>query len=164
MKNLRGFTLIELIITMAIAVVLLSIAVPSFTTMLRNNRVTTLANEFITTINLARSEAIRRGTTITVSSTSGNTAWQNGWSMTPAASSTVLRQTAALPSGNTLIASASTSSISFDSLGRASNLSQTASDQDVRTFTLCNSNTTTGREIKILFTGRPTIKSITTCP
>lgn len=164
MKNLRGFTLVELMITIVITTILLSIAIPSFTTMFRNNRITTQANEFITTVNLARSEAIRRGATIAISSTSGTNAWEGGWSMTLASDGTILRQTAALPGGNTLTASGAASSFSFDSLGRASNLNQDASASDERTLTLCNSGTTTGREIKILFTGRPTIKTITTCP
>lgn len=151
-------------ITIAIASILLSIAVPSFTTMIRNNRLTTQANEFVTTVNLARSAAIRRGTTINVSSTSGDDAWENGWSMTLASDGTVLREAAALKGGNTLTASGNVSTFSFDSSGRVSNLSQVASDQDERTLTLCNSNSTTGREIKILFTGRPTTKTITTCP
>jgi type IV fimbrial biogenesis protein FimT len=153
MKNLRGFTLIELIITIAIASILLSVGVPSFTEMIRNNRITAQANEFITTANLARSEAIRRGTTINVSSTSGNNAWQNGWSMTVASDSTVLRQTAALGGGNTLTGSVST--FAFNSQGYSNNTD---------TLTLCNSNTTKGREIKIALTGRISVATINTCP
>jgi type IV fimbrial biogenesis protein FimT len=153
MKNLRGFTIIELLITLVVGTILLTMAVPSFTSMIRNNRITAQANEFITTINLARSEAIRRGATINVSSTSGTNAWQNGWSMTLASDGTVLRQTAALEGANTL--SGGVSTFAFSSQGYSSNAD---------TLTLCNSNTTKGRQIDIALTGRISVKTINTCP
>lgn len=56
----RGFTLIELMITIAVAAVLLVIAVPSFTNIINSNRLTTAANEAVGALNLARMEAIKR--------------------------------------------------------------------------------------------------------
>jgi type IV fimbrial biogenesis protein FimT len=89
--NGLGFTLIELMITVAIVSILAGIAVPSFREMLRQNRATSLANDLAGSLNLARSEAIKRGTQVTVCK-SGNitnasptcdatttTTWQNGW-------------------------------------------------------------------------------------
>lgn len=56
----RGFTLIELMITVTIAVVLIMIAVPSFKTLTLSNKLTTTANDMIGAINTARMEAIKR--------------------------------------------------------------------------------------------------------
>jgi len=56
----RGFTLVELMITMAVAVVLIMIAVPSFKTMTLSNKLTTAANDMVGAINVARMEAIKR--------------------------------------------------------------------------------------------------------
>jgi len=58
----RGFTLIELMITLAVAVILLVIAVPSFRTMTISNRLTTTANAVVGALNITRMEAIKRNT------------------------------------------------------------------------------------------------------
>ena len=58
--RLRGFTLIELMITLAVAVILLVIAVPSFRTMTISNRLTTTANAVVAALNTARMVAIKR--------------------------------------------------------------------------------------------------------
>lgn len=54
-----GFTLIELMVTIAIVAILLAIGLPSFQGSMRSNRVATGTNEMIASIALARSEAIR---------------------------------------------------------------------------------------------------------
>ena len=59
-RRLRGFTLIELMITLAVAVILLVIAVPSFRTMTISNRLTTTANAVVAALNTARMVAIKR--------------------------------------------------------------------------------------------------------
>jgi len=81
----RGFTLIELMTTLTVAGILATLAVPSFTTFIKNNRLITQANDFVTALNVARSEAIRRGNRVTVCkssnqvscTTAGN--WDQGW-------------------------------------------------------------------------------------
>ncbi|WP_310446603.1 GspH/FimT family pseudopilin [Thiobacillus sp.] len=80
-----GFTLIELIITLAIAGILLAIAVPNFISFVQNSRLTNQANDFVTALNYARSEAIKRGVRTTVcsratdDSCAGSTTWDAGW-------------------------------------------------------------------------------------
>ena len=56
----RGFTLVELLITMAVALVLIMIAVPSFKSLTLSNKLTTTANDIVGAINIARMEAIKR--------------------------------------------------------------------------------------------------------
>lgn len=74
----RGFTLVELMVTVAITAILAAIAVPSFSRMIADNRVTTQANDLLTGISLARSEAVKRGTTVTMRP-NGAAGYGTGW-------------------------------------------------------------------------------------
>ncbi len=79
-KKVKGFTLIELMMTLAIAAILVSLAAPSFTDTIKNNRLTTQYNELVTQLTLARSEAIKRNTEIIVLNNDGNESnWHKGW-------------------------------------------------------------------------------------
>lgn len=74
----RGFTLIELIVVMAIIVVLTVVAVPSFVTFQRNSQLTSAANSLLASINTARGEAMKRNQTAFVVPNTG-TDWTTGW-------------------------------------------------------------------------------------
>lgn len=90
-KGIQGFTLYELIVTVAVAAIILSFGVPGFMSFIDNNRATTHTNDLVTALNLARSEATRRGTAITVCSStnsstcSGSADWSTGWVVRSAA-------------------------------------------------------------------------------
>jgi type IV fimbrial biogenesis protein FimT len=85
----RGFTLIELMVTIAILAILITLAAPSFSNVIRSNRVASQTNALVTALNTARSEASKRGLPVTVcaakdaafSACSGDAAdWQKfGW-------------------------------------------------------------------------------------
>jgi type IV fimbrial biogenesis protein FimT len=79
----HGFTLLELMVTLFIASILLGLAVPSFQQMTTRNRLVTYTNDFITTVNIARSEAVRRSATVAICRTNNGTScggsWNTGW-------------------------------------------------------------------------------------
>jgi len=80
MKKFNGFTLVELMIAVAIMSILLAVAAPNFRNIIQNNRLTTNANEMISAFMVARSEAIKRGVSVQVMSLGGNN-WANGWAI-----------------------------------------------------------------------------------
>jgi type IV fimbrial biogenesis protein FimT len=61
MRNLRGFTLVELLVTLAIAALLVTLAAPSFKRTIQSNSVSSAVNTFMSDMRFARSEAVRRG-------------------------------------------------------------------------------------------------------
>lgn len=86
----RGFTLIELMVTITIGVILMTLAVPSMRNMIERNAVSGHVNSFVGAVQLARSEAIKTGMPIVICisknaeddvpkcETSGS-AWELGW-------------------------------------------------------------------------------------
>src|SRR5262249_13104330 len=82
----RGFTLIELMVTLAIAALLLGLAVPNFRQFLYNNRLTGDTNDLLAAMNFARTEAIKRQVPVVICASSNPTAalptcsgsWANG--------------------------------------------------------------------------------------
>jgi type IV fimbrial biogenesis protein FimT len=78
MKFCRGFTLLELMVTVAVLAILVTVGVPSFRTLIQNNRVTTQTNELVTALNVGRTEAVKRGRNVQVVVATAT----NGWSAT----------------------------------------------------------------------------------
>ncbi len=83
MKHNQGFTLAELMVTLAVFSVLVTVGVPSFNQTLLNNRQVSSLNILVGSMQLARSEAIVRNRRVTLcgsgdGQTCGNT-WSNGW-------------------------------------------------------------------------------------
>jgi type IV fimbrial biogenesis protein FimT len=80
-----GFTLIEMLITMAIAAIILSLAVPSFRYVTNSNRIAGELNGLLGDLQLARAEAIKEGRNVTVcesndgATCTNSTNWQGGW-------------------------------------------------------------------------------------
>lgn len=82
MKNRRisseGFTLIELMVTLALAAILMMVGVPSFTAYQRNSQLSSFANSLLASVNAARGEAMKRGMNAMVVPTD-STNWDSGW-------------------------------------------------------------------------------------
>lgn len=73
-----GFTLIELMVTVALAAILAFVAVPNLSAFKRNGELTSATNSLVAAISTARSEALKRGTNTLVLPLSG-TSFVNGW-------------------------------------------------------------------------------------
>ena len=86
LKHESAFTLIELMITIAVAAVVLTLGVPGFGRVIERNQLSAHINEMVSTLHFARSEAIRRNKAITVchsndGSTCGGVGYEDGWLM-----------------------------------------------------------------------------------
>ncbi len=119
----RGFTLIELMVTIAVLAIVVTIAAPSFTTMINNNRSIALGEELVTALNYARAEAVKRGDSVSVcASSDGATCtgtWTQGWVVADA-DDNVLRHWEAPNTGAAIAVTrnaAAITSISFARLG-----------------------------------------------
>jgi type IV fimbrial biogenesis protein FimT len=73
-RRQSGFTLVELIITLVLAAILLTLAAPNLSSFLKRDRLVTQANELLADLALARSEAIKRGGTVIVCKSADPTA------------------------------------------------------------------------------------------
>lgn len=78
-----GITLIELMITLVVAAILVSLAAPNFRGLIETNRISTLHDKMTASLQLARSEAINRSRTITLCGSNNQTTcsgtWSDGW-------------------------------------------------------------------------------------
>lgn len=75
----KGFTIVELMISVVVAAILLALASPSFVEFTKNRRIIAQANEFISTLSLARSEALKRVSRVTVCASSSGTSCTGSW-------------------------------------------------------------------------------------
>lgn len=70
----RGFTLVEMMVTVAVIAIVTAIAVPAFSKMISHNRLVSSSNEMIAALQLARAEALtRRSSTVLCASNDGTT-------------------------------------------------------------------------------------------
>ena len=62
----RGFTVVELMVTLAVVAIVLAFAIPGFQSVINDNRLSSASNELIANLQTARMEAIRRGRRVVV--------------------------------------------------------------------------------------------------
>ena len=167
----RGFTLIELMVTLSVAAILMTIAVPNFQSLLANNRMAAQANDMIASLNMARSEAVKRAANVTVCASSNSTTatptctggWAQGWIVRDAAGTPIRIQGALVGSSTFSGGTDVASSITFTSSGRTT--IPAAATGVTTTLTLCPPSPATvqGRAIQVERTGRPRVAPVA-CP
>ncbi len=122
-----GFTLIELMVTLLVFAIILTIAIPSFHTIILNNRLNTSSDSVVSALNYARSTALYTNNTVlfcpfnSANSTTCGTNWSTGWIIVtqPAIGTSVLiKSQENSPNGPTI--TANNNSVTFNSQGSAS--------------------------------------------
>ena len=79
MRSVKGFTLIELMVTIVLAAIVISIALPSFERSIASSQLQSTTQDLIATINTARMQSVSTRQNITISPDGGS--WSNGWAL-----------------------------------------------------------------------------------
>ncbi len=66
MNRQAAFTLIEMMVVLAVFAIMVTVAIPKFQTMIDNNHISAQTNEFTTALHFTRSEAVNRGARVTM--------------------------------------------------------------------------------------------------
>lgn len=148
-KRMQGLTLIELMITVSIAAILAGLAAPSFHSMMLNQRIRSASSDLAMDLTLARSEAIKQNGSISMSSTSGTTAWQNGWGITDASSNVIKTQGAY----TSLTITATTNNVVYNRSGRSA-----GAEASFEVTAASSGDSVQPRCITVSLTGQPAVK------
>lgn len=153
----HGFTLVELMVTIAVAAILAALAVPSFRDAALGSQLRAVSNDLAASSYAARSEAIKRNAVVRLCSSSNGTTcdgsdWKNGWIIL--ASDRVVQHTQAVPRGFTVLSAGDIKEIRYQPTG----FGATAA-----TLTVCRSEPA-GREERVVgieATGKAAIRTTT---
>ena len=163
MRRQSGFSMIELLVTMTVAGLLMYIAIPSFLTSVRNDRLVSQVNDLLGSLMYARSEAVNDNANVTVCASNTGTScsgtnWASGWiicqdQVTPtvvtdcSGTSTIVRVLPTLSGSNTLTNDGSASKVVFTSNG-------SVSGGNALNFAICDSRGATfGRSLFLYVNG-----------
>jgi type IV fimbrial biogenesis protein FimT len=169
-----GFTLIELMIVIAVATVLLGFGIPSMTALMNSNKLTAASNALLSSMRLARSEAFKRNSRVVlcksrdgvVCTTAGG--WEQGWIVFHDAdgngehdqAEVVIERGNPLPSSLRLTGNSTVARyVSFVATGSAR---MAGGGFQAGTVTVCNQSATMGeaRQIVLNAVGRPRVQRV----
>ena len=122
--RLPGFTLIEMLVAIALMGILLAFALPSFNSLIDKHRVEAMASSLMASVSHARSEAARRGQTVVIRQRSecSSADWSCGWDTVVGSGDSfeiVRRQD---PDERVAIEKSTLGSLSFDPMGRSASV------------------------------------------
>lgn len=158
-RNNRGFTMIELMITITVFAILAAVGLPSFKSFIAAQRIKSASFDIMSSMMLARSEAVKRNANADVTPTSGS--WMNGW--TVSTGGTTLEKHAALKTGVAVTCYSGTSAVTpcptvtYTYSGRISGTAPSIQ------FSNSGSSSVILRCISMDLSGRPNSKT-TSCP
>jgi type IV fimbrial biogenesis protein FimT len=160
-KNLHAFSLIELLVVISIAIILFTIAIPSYREFVQTNTLVSQNNMLLAALHYTRSEAVKRGTITTLCVHNGSNKcatgainWADGWIVFEDADKDavidsgekILRIFMAIKGDNALTFSLARNNIHFNNQGAA---------EINGTFTFCDSRGAgVARGLAIVSSGR----------
>ena len=179
MNRGQGFTLLELLVTVAVATILMSIAIPSYRQYVISSQRADASTSLFASLQRARSEAITRNSSIILCQRNyystgaascdaeADGTWEEGWILMtsdgsfsaagePDASAQVLLISD--PVGGNISVTTTMAVPGYVMFNNAGRPDETAS------FTICATGTTVGRQIEMGLSGYLGLREITTCP
>jgi type IV fimbrial biogenesis protein FimT len=136
LNRVSGYTMVELIITVMVGSILLTVAIPTFFWVTNSNRIAAEINGLLGDMQFGRAEAVKEGTPVTVCVSSNGTScggvntWQSGWIVFSDVNGNavvdpgdvILRIQAPFTSTDTFVASNAVSAVTFNRDGYANGI------------------------------------------
>lgn len=157
----RGFTLVELVIVIAIAAIFASLAAPGFRQLIAGQRIRSASFDFVSALGYARSEAVKRNAAVTLrAGASADGAWANGWRVVDPTNTAVILRSWTPGSNLSLAEASSLTTVTFGLDGR---LPAGATAPKLQISPAIPINGVTGRCVQVDLSGRPAT-STGACP
>lgn len=116
-----GFTLVEMMVVVVMAAILMALALPGFQGLIQRYRVERMASALAAGLSFARTEAARRGRTVTLRRRSGCSGrdWSCGWDTVAGAGDAVETLRRQDPDGGVVVTKSADGAVSFSAMGHA---------------------------------------------